>query len=173
MIRWNLFFEVEKVEQLPLIDSAVDVATCRNGLHQMANPGRAMAELHRAIRPSGLACLVESVAPSKKAHPEWSRILRLKDRGRHRDFYYTANDFESWVERSGFTILRTDSIEVRFDVNQWITMGGVTGPRAAAVRQLFIEASNELRTAMAIESAGEGLYANKLVHMVTARAHVG
>ncbi|MBL8746069.1 MAG: methyltransferase domain-containing protein [Phycisphaerae bacterium] len=38
---------------LPHADAEFDVVVCANGLHRLFNPGRAVAEFHRILRPGG------------------------------------------------------------------------------------------------------------------------
>lgn len=159
-------------EALPIKDGAIDVVVCRNGLHQMTEPRLALHEFGRVLSPSGMVCVIESVAPPPdpvKSH--WRRIILLKDTGRHPDFTYTARELEAWIEECGLDVMRVASQDVFFDVDEWITMGGVTGARAKEVRELFERADPGTKLEMGITWKDGQLLAKKVSHMVLARPH--
>jgi ubiquinone/menaquinone biosynthesis C-methylase UbiE len=110
-------------ERAPLRDGSVDLVVCRNGLHQMRDPKRALSELRRILCQSGVVCVIESVAPSAAVKDEWREIIVLKDQGRHPDFAFTAEELQDWLKESGYEILGATAHEVSFDVDEWITMG--------------------------------------------------
>jgi ubiquinone/menaquinone biosynthesis C-methylase UbiE len=155
-------------ESLPIKDDAIDLMVCRNGLHQMSSPLKALGEIRRALAPTGALCVIESVAPSLSVKPEWRNIIMLKDRGRHSEFAFTANELESWVQGAGYEIVAVVSHEMKFDVDEWIAMGGVGGERAERIRELFLTLSSEATRAMAVGYENGRLYAKKLSHMILA-----
>ena len=156
-------------EALPLSDQCMDLIVCRNGLHQMSDPRQAMMEISRVLRPSGVTCIIESVVPDPQIREEWRQIILLKDRGRHPDFVFTADEFENWVSVAGYEIVGTTGHDVPFDVNEWLTMGGLDEARVSGVMDLFENARSELIRAMAIERRKGSLWAMKRSHMVLAR----
>jgi ubiquinone/menaquinone biosynthesis C-methylase UbiE len=156
-------------EVLPIKDGTIDILICRNGLHQMLEPGLALREFGRVLSPFGLICVIESVAPPDPVKSYWRKIILLKDRGRHPDFTFTARELEAWIEEYGLDVLRVVSKDVLFDVDEWITMGGVTGARAEEVRQLFERADTGTKSEMGITWNDGQLLAKKVSHMVLAR----
>ena len=157
-------------ERLPICDKSIDLTVCRNGFHQMIDPHTAMAEIKRVTVENGELCVIESVAPSTQVKDQWTEIIMLKDRGRHPKFAFTAEELENWVHQCGFDLIRTSSHIVRFDVDEWIKMGGVVGRRARQVRELFMAAREETKSAMSISNESQKLYATKVSHMILARA---
>lgn len=156
-------------EKLPIKYDAIDIIVCRNGLHQMLEPSSAMNEFARVLSLSGLICVIESVAPPEPVKSYWRKLILLKDRGRHPDFTFTARELESWIEECGFDIMKTRSHDVIFDVDEWISMGGVTGARAREVRMLFEQADHNAKSEMNILWKDGRLLAKKVSHMILAR----
>jgi SAM-dependent methyltransferase len=156
-------------EALPIKDGTIDIIICRNGLHQMLEPRLALREFGRVLSSSGLICVIESVAPPDPVKSYWRRVILLKDRGRHPDFTFTARELEAWIEEYGLDVARVASQDVLFDVDEWITMGGVSGARAKEVRELFERADPETKSEMGIIWKDGQLLAKKVSHMVLAR----
>ena len=46
-------------ERLPFADGSFDVVTCANSFHHYPNQGRAVAEMHRVLRPGGRLMLID------------------------------------------------------------------------------------------------------------------
>ena len=54
----NLTFRQADAESLPFPDGAFDLVTCRFGIIYCPNPGKALREICRVLRPGGRAALV-------------------------------------------------------------------------------------------------------------------
>jgi ubiquinone/menaquinone biosynthesis C-methylase UbiE len=168
----NIYYIQARGEALPIKSATVDLAVSRNGLHQMVEPGLALREIRRALNRRGRLCVIESVAPPEPVKAHWRKIILLKDRGRHQDFTYTANELRTWIEQHGFTIAEAVSYDIRFDVDEWVTMGGVTGDRARQVRDLFEFAPMPVVEAMEIRRHGSRLSAKKTSHIAIATPRI-
>lgn len=55
----NITWKRGEIERVPLRDGSVDVALLSQALHHAANPGRALAEAARVLRPGGRALLLD------------------------------------------------------------------------------------------------------------------
>ena len=94
-------------EDLPLPDSIADVAICFNALDHMRDPGRALAELRRVLRPGGTLLLMVHT------FPVWVMPLLAVDR--LHPHHWTARQFASQV--GGYLrVVREHSERRVFDV---------------------------------------------------------
>ncbi len=58
-------FRVMDAEQLALPDASFDVVVSLFALHHFPNPGVALAEMHRVLRPGGVLCIGVGSGPSR------------------------------------------------------------------------------------------------------------
>ena len=76
----NLIFEVADATALPYKDDSFDVVLIANALHVMPNPEKALSEIDRVLKPSGVL-----IAPNFVAHKGtfisrvWSKFCRLQE----------------------------------------------------------------------------------------------
>lgn len=107
-------------EALPFADATFDQVTCSESLAQIRNPGRALAEMTRVLRPDGQLWLS---VPSRLAERSWDSVLaplrwakKLRNpRGQVRDFteYYAPlypEELTRLVENSGLTVTRQEAV---------------------------------------------------------------
>lgn len=81
----NVAWHRAPVERLPVADSTLDVVVCHMLLHHVVSPRRALREVRRALRPGGLAVIVEADRHSEAwTRDEMGDVHRGVDRGRLR-----------------------------------------------------------------------------------------
>jgi len=100
-------------EALPLASDSVDIAICFNALDHMQDPGAALAEIRRVLRPGGTLLLMIH------SFPKWARPFFWVDR--LHPHHWTAPAFVSQVGDS-FEVERSETVRRRFDVpvSKWI-----------------------------------------------------
>ena len=94
-------------EELPLPDSVADVAICFNALDHMRDPGKALAELHRVLRPGGTLLLMVHTFPA------WVMPLLAVDR--LHPHHWTASQFARQAAQH-LRVIREHSERRVFDV---------------------------------------------------------
>jgi SAM-dependent methyltransferase len=100
-------------EHLPLASSSIDVAICFNALDHMCDPGAALSEISRVLRPGGTLLLMIHTFPA------WTRPFFWVDR--LHPHHWTAPGFSAQVE-SVFAIEHVETSHRRFEVPlaKWI-----------------------------------------------------
>ena len=100
-------------EQLPLATESVDVAICFNALDHMRDPGAALREIRRVLRPGGTLLLMIHTFPA------WTRPFFWVDR--LHPHHWTASAFASQVGEV-FRVRSLDTSHRRFEVpvSKWI-----------------------------------------------------
>ena len=102
----KLHYSVADATQLPYADQSFDAVVIANALHVMPEPEKALAEIHRVLRPGGLL-----IAPTF-VHGEVKglrlRVKLLEWAGFHTYFRWSAKEFASFVTGRGFTVETCD-----------------------------------------------------------------
>ncbi len=93
----NIRFVDGPLEALPLADASVDAAMCLLVLHHVPEPGDAMAEMKRVIRPGGSALIVDMF--------EHQRTEYRHTMG-HRHLGFSEARMKSMMEQAGFSGVR-------------------------------------------------------------------
>jgi ubiquinone/menaquinone biosynthesis C-methylase UbiE len=99
-------------EQLPFDDESFDVVCCMLVLCTVSNPERALAEVHRVMKPSGKLLFIEHVAARQRprrfllqrwCEPVWKHLA---------ENCHLTRDSEEAIEKAGFEfeVLKRESM---------------------------------------------------------------
>ena len=95
-------------ESLPLPDNSVDDVVCTLVLCTVEDPGRALAEVHRVLRPGGTLRFVEHVAAPAWSPRRWLQVLLRRPWGWVFEGCDPARDTVSHLRAAGFSTLRVE-----------------------------------------------------------------
>ncbi|WP_411846488.1 metalloregulator ArsR/SmtB family transcription factor [Roseibacillus persicicus] len=73
----NLEFRLGEIEEIPIEDNSVDLALLSQALHHAQNPGKALAEAHRILKPSGTLVVLDLLQHSFEQARELYHDLHL------------------------------------------------------------------------------------------------
>ncbi len=97
-------------ERLPVDDSSLDVVVSSFLMHELPDDIRrqVLAEMARALKPSGLVVIVDSM--QKGDRPEWDGLLDLFPHYFHEPYYatYAKGNLEAWCGEAGFAPVATE-----------------------------------------------------------------
>ena len=108
----NLSFEVADAMDLPYADDSFDAVLIANALHIVPDPGRALAEIARVLRPGGLL-----IAPNFVEHEGtlisriWSGILKIA--GIRFEHQWSAEEYIHFLEENGWKVIFRREMEAR------------------------------------------------------------
>ena len=114
-------FEVGKLEAIPLDSASVDLAVCALALTHLPDPGHAIDELARVVRPGGHV-VVSDLHPFAVTLGAHGRYRQLEGgRGFVRNYVHLVSDYLSWFAAAGLRVVRC--IEPRWDAKELATFG--------------------------------------------------
>jgi SAM-dependent methyltransferase len=100
----NVTFEVSSVEGLDVPDGSIDVVMAHNILHLLEDRERAIADIHRMLKPGGVfvsstACIGDMMLPLRLIIPV-GRFLRLFPLVK----IFSVAELKESVENAGFEV---------------------------------------------------------------------
>ncbi|GHC53753.1 metalloregulator ArsR/SmtB family transcription factor [Roseibacillus persicicus] len=73
----NLEFRLGEIEEIPIADNSVDLALLSQALHHAQNPGKALTEAHRILKPGGTLVVLDLLQHSFEQARELYHDLHL------------------------------------------------------------------------------------------------
>lgn len=111
----NLTFEVADAHQLPFDDNSFDVVLIANALHVMPEPEKALQEIDRVLKKTGIL-----IAPNFINHKEgfiskiWSGILKAA--GIKFEHQWTRNEYIEFLEKNGWKVKNCKEMKARIPI---------------------------------------------------------
>ena len=124
-------------QRLPFRDGAFDLATSVLVAHSLPDPGRALSEIFRILRPGGRLVLADRITtedpPLRQEQLRVERLRKSRLPGLH-----TSRELERLVLGAGFTISRTGDHTWTLSLERWLRgleEGVACGIRDALLRR--------------------------------------
>jgi SAM-dependent methyltransferase len=180
----NVRTEVLDLEAIDEPDGAYDAVICREGLMFAVDPARAVAEVHRVLRPGGRAAL--SVWAERAANPWLSELMgavsatlgvEMPPPGVPGPFSLADADLAGLFHTAGFEDVEVEDVPVphrtpSFDV-YWDLTTDLAGPLAAVLAGLDEDTLTtiraDVREALAPYTTADGLDIPGVSRMVSGR----
>ena len=138
------------VENLPFEDATFDIVTSRYSAHHWPNPGVALGEFARVLKPGGRFILRDIVAAEEPTYDTFLQALELlRDPSHVRD--HSISQWRALYEAAGFQVdvVLTWMLPLNFD--DWVRRMATPELNVAVLRQLYVNASEDVRRAFAIQ----------------------
>ena len=180
----NVSTKVLDLEAIDEADGSYDAVMCREGLMFAVDPGRAVGEVHRVLRPGGRAAL--SVWAERSANPWLSELLASASEvlghpvpppGMPGPFSLAETDLGALFDDAGFLDVELEDVPVphrtpSFDV-YWDMTTDLAGPLSAILAGLDDETRTAIRDrlheALAPYESADGLDIPGVSRMVSGR----
>ena len=134
----NIIFQQGDAEALPFADGTFDGVVNRIAIHHFADPGRALAEMHRVLRPGGTAVIADIVSSEDAGEAALhNAIERLRDPSHTR--MLPASELDAAVADAGFCDLETSTWDKWREFEEWMAIAADesrTAPLRAIARAL-------------------------------------
>lgn len=144
----NIAFACANAMSLPLADASLDLAICGYSLHHFSDPGRAIHELARVVRPGGRVALMDLVAPKE---PERAAANNHIERVRDASHCTTLRpgDFHQLMESAGLRVRESRITERWRSFDDWMRIAGWEPSDTA-----YIETRRLMEASLAGDTAG-------------------
>ncbi|MCB0363042.1 MAG: class I SAM-dependent methyltransferase, partial [Bdellovibrionales bacterium] len=133
---------VSPVEEIPLEQETIDIAVCRQGL-QFVNIEKAMAEIHRVLRPGGKVVFSHLCAYGLDDRADAFKVQALRNSARIN--FFLPGDLEAALEKGGFEVKESKEYQSCESVNQWINHGASTEEERQQIRQCYQDSSLDFK----------------------------
>lgn len=149
----NLRTHCAAAESLPFSDGEFDVVLSRYSAHHWADPGRALGEARRVLRPGGQCVLVDVASPGTALLDTHLQALEvLRDRSHVRD--YSAAEWAALSAAAGLRIQRQEFARLRLEFVSWVERMATPEPLRQALRMFQDTACREVRDYFEITADG-------------------
>lgn len=147
----NVAFRLGDVERLPFDDHEFDLVVSRYSAHHWPNPGLALAEFARVLKPGGRVLLDDVVSYEEHSCDSYLQSIEvLRDPSHVRD--HTVAQWRVMMEWTG---LRADVAYeggVFIDFASWVERMNTHPTAVAAIRHLFQVAPQEVKEALQVQA---------------------
>lgn len=151
----NVRFIVANGHRTPFADGSFNLVVCRNGLHHFESPLLGLKDVRRVLKSRGTFVLIEPVAPNDLSKSIWSNLFRIRDKGRHPCFYYTAKELIGFVTSGGFVLEAQRKRNVPLSMHNWLNTGTVTSEDRSTICRIIDRLSDEMRSNLQLQNDGE------------------
>lgn len=165
----NLLFHLAEAEALPYHDEVFDIATCRLAPHHFGNVHHFLLEMHRVLKSGGKVVLCDSAPPEDPEIFAWQQETEwLRDPTHVRN--YTPTEWRSMTAQAGFRVQRVNTEHRSYlTFSDWVRTSGSDAGTVELLRERFVTASPQVRSAFQIELDGDDIRFSWMLAIVLAR----
>ncbi|WP_322014413.1 class I SAM-dependent methyltransferase [Paraburkholderia sp. J12] len=140
-------------ETLPFADASFDWAVSRMSAHHWRDVPKALAEVHRVLKPRGRLRFIDIAGiddPLYDTHLQAVEILR--DASHIRD--YRADEWLAMLDAAGFEAKVSERWRIGIDFDSWVARMRTPAGRVTAIRSIWERAPDEVRQYFDVQSDG-------------------
>jgi ubiquinone/menaquinone biosynthesis C-methylase UbiE len=149
----NVVTKLGAAESLPCPSESFDVAVTRYSAHHWYDVPAGLAQMHRVLKPGGLAIVMDVITPGVPLLDTWLQSLELL-----RDPSHVRNasllEWRALLSAAGFTVGHAMKFRLRLDFSAWIERMKTPESHVLAIRSLQQRAGSEVAEYFAIEEDG-------------------
>lgn len=149
----NLTVRQGVAEHLPFEDNSMDIVISRYSAHHWQDPGLALREVRRLVKPGGRVIFMDIMSPGLAINDIWLQTIEaLRDTSHVRD--YSSSEWLSLFDQAGLTVQNviTDHLELEF--SSWVTRMRTPQVMTEAIRAYQQSASDEVKRYFALQEDG-------------------
>lgn len=149
----NVVTKQGAAESLPCPSDSFDVAVTRYSAHHWRDVPAGLAQMHRVLKPGGMAVVMDVVAPGVPLLDTWLQSLELlRDPSHVRNA--APDEWRAALAAAGFAVGEATRYRLRLDFASWVERMQTPPAHIAAIRSLQGRAGSEVRDYFAIEDDG-------------------
>lgn len=164
----NVEFLVGDAESIDFPDAAFDLVTCRRALHHFPEPGKAVGEVARVLRPGGVAAFADMTTPDGPAGADLMNGIE-KDRDSSHARALPPAEWREVVAAAGLEVESVDLLVDRIAWYDWLSPVAPGGEEDAAARERVTGATEEARADVVDGEEGELFITKRRIVLVARR----
>lgn len=142
-----------KAERLPFADGEFDLVLSRFSTHHWADPGQALREALRVLKPRGMAAFADVVSPVQALLDTWLQTLEvLRDTSHVRD--YSTAQWSRMLGEAGFVLRSWTPRRLTMEFDSWVTRMRTPDALVAALRSMLAAAPEPVRKYFVVQEDG-------------------
>ena len=149
----NVEGRVGVAERLPYTDASFDIVVSRYSAHHWSDVSAGVREVHRILKPGGIAVFMDVVTPGLPLLDTWLQSLELLRDPSHVRNYCLAQ-WHSMTAAAGFKPVSCACYRVRLEFQSWTQRMATPEPVVAAIRGLQSRAPAEVRSRFDLQADG-------------------
>lgn len=142
-----------KAEALPFDDATLDLVTCRIAPHHFDSIPQFLAEVHRVLKPGGLAALVDNVVPAGSIGDYINAFERLRDPSHLRA--WTMDEWRDALKVAGLPPAHEEEIYKTMEFKSWAQRYDAV--MQALLRAMLTQVTPEVKAVLEPTGAGSEL----------------
>jgi ubiquinone/menaquinone biosynthesis C-methylase UbiE len=140
----NVEFREADAHQLPFAHNEFDLVTNRIALHHYADARKAIAEMARVCKVSGIVALVDNIAPPDKMAAGWLNHFE-KLRAPSHNWCYPLPRLEAMFADAGLKVEHTETLKKDVELDAWADRMGASATVKAELRARLLAAPDAVK----------------------------
>ena len=158
----NLVTKQGSAERLSCPSKSFDVVASRYSAHHWSNVSAGLTQMHRGLKPGGLAVFMDVISPGAPLLDTWLQTMELlRDPSHVRD--YSLVEWQNMLVSAGFVVCTATTFRLRMELSSWIERMQTPAAHVAAIRSLQQRAGTEVTEHFAIEADGSFTFDTMLI----------
>jgi ubiquinone/menaquinone biosynthesis C-methylase UbiE len=150
----NVSFREADACALPFAGAEFDLVTCRIAPHHFPDCAAFVRETARVLKPSGVAVLIDNVAPDNLiAAKHLNAFEKLRDPSHH--WAYTQADWLDFFAAAGLRVTHSEIFRKAIDFDNWVGRMSVAEKTRLHLRVMLKHAPKPALEALAPEFVGD------------------
>ncbi|WP_322050807.1 class I SAM-dependent methyltransferase [Paraburkholderia bannensis] len=140
-------------ETLPFESARFNWAISRMSAHHWRDVPRALAEVHRVLKPGGRLKFIDIAGIDDPLFDTYIQAVEvLRDASHIRD--YRADEWVAMFDRAGFDVKVSERWRIDIDFDTWVARMRTPPERVAAIRSMWTSAPDEVKQYFTVKADG-------------------
>ena len=151
----NVTPQLADIEDLPFLDSSFDIVSTRYSAHHWNHPERALDEIRRVLKDSGILIISDIMASEDYAQDTFLQTIELlRDPSHVRD--YRVSEWRTMLSASEFDTEVVHQFELELHFGKWTTRMQSPFQNREMIKAMFRGASQDIRRGFQMPDHIEG-----------------